>query len=114
MNDEGRAKLGLLPKEPVRYSDTDLVSMLRSGDHLKRNAALQALFPNSRGAVLMVAQATGVEVGVTPEVDAGRVFNGLLWLAQRLGKSLGLSLSWVPEAEDLQKLVVAQPGVLVP
>lgn len=113
MNDEKRGKLGLLPREPVSLSDTDLVAMLRGDDNEKRRAALDALFPNT-SAVLLVARRDSVGFSTTTQIDAGRVFNGLLYVAQQAGSLLGLQLNWVPDPAQDKKLVVAQPGALVP
>jgi len=84
-------------------NDTDIVTGLRSEDAKARQKALDALFPGAKGgAVLLQARALSVQATTTSELDAGKLFNGLLYLAQQFGKALGLHLAWVPEPQSLE------------
>lgn len=97
------------PDKPLRaLTDTDIVTGLRSDDQDTRQAALEALFPTGAGAVLVQAKAQAATITATRRVDAGRVFNALLWLSQNVGAHLGLQLNWIPTQPDPRQIQVAQ------
>lgn len=100
---------------PRRLTDTDIVAGLRHDDHGVRQAALEALYPHGSGAVLIHSKKDVAQITATTRVDAGRVFNALLWLSQNVGKHLGLALHWVPEqvVEDPNKIQIV-PGDALP
>ncbi len=85
----------------------DIIEDLRSDDADDRTEALNALFPNCGGAILVhVKDLNQTVVTASTECDASRSFAALLYLAQQFGKHLGLQLQWVPEPEDRTKLVI--------
>jgi hypothetical protein len=98
-----------LTVSPAELTDSDIVTMLRSDNPEDRRIALGQLFPDG-GAVMVSMGPKGSAISASATVDAGRMFGGVLYLAQQLGKPLGLQLNWVQPPEDPSKIVVAQPG----
>lgn len=113
MNDEKRAQLGLLPKiEAPPMTDTDIVVGLQSEDEHERQRALEALFPDG-SAVIIHSTGKQVRLSTTKQMDAGRIFNGLLFLSQEIGRYLGLQLHWIPTGDpNANKLVIAPAGAV--
>jgi len=93
------------------WNAQQIVDGLRSDSPQKRQQALDQLFLGSKsGAVLLQAGTLSLYATTTTSTDAGRLFNGLLYLAQQFGKPLGLQLSWVPEPEQLE---IVKPGQML-
>jgi len=97
---------------PRRVSDTEIVAGLRSDDEVKRREALESLFPHGGGAVLIHARPDSAQITATTRVDAGRMFNALLWLSQNVGKHLGLALGWIPTVEEQSKIQLVSGDAL--
>lgn len=98
-----------MSESPKGMTDTDIVCGLRSDDPEKRRKALDAVFNDrngSFGAVLVTAGAMTSQMSSTTTLDAGRLFNALLYVQQQLGASLGLALGWVPTAPPAGGLIV--------
>lgn len=84
-------------------TDTDLVSMLRSGENERIREALDALYGVDRkGAVLVVGGKQGNTIAFSSEGDPSRLFAGLLYASVGIGKSLHLELNWIPDMEAMQ------------
>lgn len=90
----------------------EIVAGLRNDQPAVRTKALEALFPEEHGALLVRVRAQVVSLTATSTIDADRAFVGALQLAERLGKHLGLRLGWVPDPDQDNKLVVA-PGEML-
>jgi hypothetical protein len=89
-------------------TDTDIVAGLRSEDPNRRRYALDRLFPNE-GATLITCRAMSTAVSTSSKIDASRMFVGLLFVAQQLGKVVGLQLNWAQDHQsDAGKIIV--PG----
>lgn len=85
------------------WTAQQIVDGLRGEDPECRQKALDQLFLGSKnGAVLLQARALTVQATTTSRLDAGRLFNGLVYLAQQFGKAIGLQLAWVPEPQSLE------------
>lgn len=104
--------------EPEGITDTDIVAGLRSADQERRQKALSALFPEpGESAVLIHATTQNAMVATTRRVDVGRLFNAMLFVAQSLGKHLGLSLQWIHDqraAMQEQDKIQVVPGDALP
>lgn len=101
--------------EPIYMDEVDIVEGLRSEDVEERTHALDALFPDSGGAILLhVKDLANTRVSTSSKCDAPRCFAALLFLAQQFGKHLGLKLAWVSEPGDSSKLVVPNGPVQLP
>lgn len=86
-------------------TDTDLVAMLRGSDPDARRKALDALFPLTSAALIVVTP-TMTHYTVGSHVKVANLFGALLYLVQRVGQGLGLVLGWVPDPEQQNRLVV--------
>jgi len=102
---EEKAKLEVVeddsPKKP--RTDTDIVAGLKSDDPDVRKLALEALFPLTKGAVLVNTLKDGNAITATDNLDAPRVFGAVLYLAVQLGRFLGMDLNWIaanPNAKE--------------
>lgn len=96
-------------------TDTDIVTGLRSLDGAKRAKALEALC-GINGGVLIISGVKNQLIAATPNLNAGWTFPTVLFLAQQLGRAMGLHLNWVPDpaqiAAQQQGIVIAQPDHL--
>jgi len=99
--------------EPNHYQD--IVEGLRSDDAEERTEALDELFPNSGGTIMLhVKDLQQTQVSTTKQCDASRCFGALLFLAQSFGKHIGLHLAWVPDPKNQPKIVVPNGPVRLP
>lgn len=102
-------------------SADDIVNGLRHSDAMIRKQAIMAAFPG-RSAMLIVTDKKTSHVTASDNLDAPMVFQALLFVAQRVGRFLGLDLGWVPDpkaqAEAYERaqneLVVAHEGDVPP
>lgn len=92
-----------------RLLDSELLAALRSDNADDRNQAINQLFPEGSAVLLRARDSGNVDMTLTKEMNAGAVFTGLLFLAQRFGQHLGLALAWVPDPEQQSQIQVARP-----
>lgn len=102
--------------DPRKWSDTDIVTGLRSEDPKRRQAALESLTGGINGACLMICTPRENRVSVTNNLRADQAFIGLLFITQQVAKALGLHLAWAPEkpADDGGGIVIANPDMIPP
>jgi hypothetical protein len=97
-------------------SDADMIRALKSDDTQVRKEALTAMFP-FQSAVLIVTDKKNTAVTATDKMDAPSVFQALLFVAQQVGKFLGLQLNWMPDPEVAKasedKIIVAPEGSII-
>ena len=93
-------------------TDTDIVTGLRHHDPDIRRQALEALFPEST-AILVNPTKTGTNTTTTSKLDANRSFIALLFVAQGLGRFLGMELNWI-QAPPKQDGIQIVPGDAMP
>lgn len=100
--------------DPVLLRSADkLVEMLRSDDPKHRQAALEEIYPDHHGVVLIELAPGKRSIATTQKcADVGGMFTTLVYSAQQYGKALGLNLNWIQDQEELakaaDKLVVVQ------
>ncbi len=101
--------------EPDYMDEVDIIEGLRSEDVAERTQALDALFPDCGGVVLLhIKDPANTRISTSSKCDASRCFAALLFLAQQFGKHLGLMLSWVPDPTNPAKIVVPNGPVRLP
>jgi hypothetical protein len=98
----------------TKMTDSDIVAGLRSDNPKRRKAALEALCGGIHGGVLLVCTPRENRVSATNNLRPDTAFLGLMFIAQQVGKSLGLSLQWVPEQAPPQDGLVIASGGMVP
>lgn len=107
-----RAKEKAEKNKPVA-SDADLLAGIKSSNKDVRRMALNAIFP-LHSAVLIVTDPKNTMVTATDRMDAPSVFQGLLFVAQQIGRFLGLELNWIPDPAkqktEADKIVIAPEG----
>ncbi len=94
-------------------SPEDLVKMLRSKDATTVAKALEEIFPEKT--VTMVKVDGGqISMASTARPELVSLFTGLCWASQQIGKGVGMSLNWVADPKDQQKIIVSPGGRLPP
>lgn len=108
MQDKNETELKVVKNSRRPKTDAEIVTALKSHDPDVRKLALQALFPLTKGAVLINSTKDGNEITATDNLDASRVFGAILYVAIQLGKFMGMELNWIAHPGQQQ-----QPGIEV-
>lgn len=110
MNDE-REMDELMEREQM--TNDDIVKGLRSADGEERQKALDALFHDKSGALLLWCDEVATYPTTTKKGNPAALFMGCLAKAQDFGKQVGMVLGWLPDPEQQAgKLEIVQGGQL--
>ena len=103
MQDKNETELKVVknPKRPK--TDAEIIAALKDDDPNVRKLALDALFPLTKGTVLINSTKDGNQITATDNLDASRVFGAVLFVAIQLGKFMGMELNWLAHPGQQQQ-----------